>query len=159
MTITSEDWTIARTVVRRALRSTLHCSIASTNPDGSAQVTPIGSVLLNGVGSGLYFDIFNKQLAANVDRDPRITIVAVDAGRIRWLRSLLRGRFASPPGVRLSGTVGPARPSTPEEVARFHRIAGPLLRTRGGRLMWSRLPRVRDVTLDQVSTLSIGRMT
>jgi uncharacterized protein len=159
MDITEEQWRAAARVVRRSIRTSMHCSIASRNPDGSPHVTPIGSVLLNGVGSAMYFDMFNRRLAANIDEDPRVTILAVDSSRGLWLKSLIKGEFVSPPGIRLVGTVGAPRNSTPAEVARFHRVIGPLLRTPGGKSLWATLPRVRDVEVQEIGALSIGSMT
>ncbi|WGX97189.1 pyridoxamine 5'-phosphate oxidase family protein [Nocardioides sp. L-11A] len=153
------DWLLARRVVRRAVATSLHCSVASTNADGSAHVTPIGSVQLTAPGTGFYFDVFNRRLAENVARDPRVTIAAVDSGAVMWGRSLLRGRFVRPPGVLLVGTVGPARASTPAEVTRFHRVLGPLLRTPGGRALWGTLPRVRDLSVESVHPVRLGTMT
>lgn len=159
MEISDEQWALVRRIVPRTIRSSLHCSIASLNPDGSPHVTPIGSFLPTAKGQGVYFDAFNAQLATNVGRDPRVTILAVDSGVLRWARSLLAGRFVSPPGIRLVGTVGPQRRSTPQEIQRFHRIVGPLLRTRGGALMWKSLPLVRDVTIERVVPIRMGAMT
>jgi hypothetical protein len=141
------------------IKSSIHCAVASRNPDGSSHLTPIGSVVLTDVGRGLYFDMFNEQLARNLAEDPRLTILAVDSGRLMWLRSLLRGGFVRPPGVRLLGEAGPARPSTPGEVKRFQRVVGPLLRTRGGQMLWGRLPYVRDLRIDTIVPLRIGAMT
>ena len=159
MTIAENHWFTAKDVVRRAVRTSLHCSIASTNADGSSHVTPIGSVLLGDIGEAIYFDVFNKRLAGNIERHPRVTILAVDSGRLMWLRSLARNQFVAEPGVRLIGVVGPARESTPTEIHRFQSVVGPLLRTRGGQTLWGRLPRVRDVTVEDVELLSVGPMT
>ncbi|MBS4104416.1 pyridoxamine 5'-phosphate oxidase family protein [Tsukamurella paurometabola] len=150
----------ARTTVRRAIRTSLHCAIASCNPDGSPHVTPIGSILLDrDARSGIYFDVFNARLARNLARDPRITVLAVDSGSLRWLRALLRGRFEQSPGVQLVGTAGPARPARPEEIARFRRLVGPLGRTPGGRAFWSDLSRVRDLRFDDARPIHLGSMT
>ena len=159
MEITDEQWAMVRRIVPRTIRTSLHCSIASLNPDGSPHVTPIGSFLPTEKGRGVYFDAFNLQLAANVDRDPRVTILALDSGVSRWARSFLKGRFISPPGMRLVGTVGPQRGSTSQEVERFHRLVGRLLRTRGGQQMWRSLPLARDVTVDRVVPIWMGTMT
>ncbi|MFC0674542.1 pyridoxamine 5'-phosphate oxidase family protein [Brachybacterium hainanense] len=159
MEITDEEWTMVRRMVRRTIRSSLHCSIASLNPDGSPHVTPIGSFLPTEKGRGVYFDAFNAQLAANVDRDARVTIQAVDSGPLMWARSFLKGRFVSPPGLRLVGTVGAQRRSSEQEVERFHRLVGPLLRTRGGALLWRSLPLARDVAVDRVVPIWMGAMT
>ncbi|MBM7368522.1 pyridoxamine 5'-phosphate oxidase [Gordonia hydrophobica] len=157
--ITDRQWSEARRITRRAIRSSLHCSIASRNPGGSAHVTPIGSVLLGSHGTGIYFDVFNTRLAHNVDLRPEVEILAVDSSRTLWLPGLLRGAFARQPAVRLIGTVGEQRASTAEEIARFHRIVGPLLRTRGGALLWRSLPRVRDIEIHRVERITLGAMT
>jgi hypothetical protein len=159
MPLTQAEWAMVRRTVRLSIRSGLHCAVASRNPDGSAHLTPIGSVILTDIGRGFYFDIFNRELARNLDNNPQVTILAVDSGRLMWLRSLLRGAFVRPPGVRLTAEVGRPRPSTPDEIKQFHRVVGPMLRTRGGRLLWSRLPRVRDLRITSVTPLSIGPMT
>lgn len=159
MEITDEEWAMVRATVRRTIRSSLHCSIASLNEDGSPHVTPVGSFLPTQKGQGVYFDAFNAQLAVNVDHDPRVTILAVDSGPLMWARSFLRGRFVSPPGIRLIATVGPQRRSTAEEIGRFHRLVGPLLRTKGGDRMWRFLPLARDVTVESINSIRMGSMT
>jgi hypothetical protein len=160
MAIAPEDWEKARQTVRMTVKSSLQCAIASRNPDGSPHLTPIGSVFLTPeVGKGFYIDMFNRQLAANVAEDPKVTIMAVDSGRLMWLRSLLGGSFVRPPGVRLVAEVGAPRPSTPEEVRQFQRFVGPMLRTRGGQLLWGRLGTVRDLRIDSIVPLRIGPMT
>jgi len=159
MEISETDWATARSVFTRAVQTSLHCSIATVNPDGTPHVTPIGSVLLGDRGTAMYFDVFNRRLARNIAHDPRVTVLAVDSGRLMWARSLLRGSFVSPPGMRLTGVAGPPRDSTPAEVHRLHRRIGPALRTAGGRLMWRSLPRVREITVERVEMLRIGPMT
>ncbi|GAA4394498.1 pyridoxamine 5'-phosphate oxidase family protein [Tsukamurella soli] len=160
MAIPAVDWEFARRTVQRGVATSLHCAIASRNADGTPHVTPIGSMLLHrDSASGIYFDVFNARLARNVDADPRVTVLAVDSGRAVWARALLRGRFGDSPGVQLTGSVGPARPGTPEEIARFHRVVGPLLHLPGGRAMWGDLPRVRDVRFDTLDRVHLGRMT
>lgn len=157
--ISDAEWSETRRIVRRSIRTSLHCSIASTNRDGTPHVTPIGSVLLGEKGSGLYFDVFNARLAANLDHDPHAAVLAVDSGYRMWLRSLVRGRFVSPPGIRLIGTVGPRRVSTQREIDRFQRIVRLFLHTPGGRIMWGSLPAVRDIRVDRVQRLELGPMT
>lgn len=159
MEITDEEWAMVRRIVPRTIRSSLACSIASLNEDGSPHVTPIGSFLPTQKGTGFYFDAFNAQLSANVDRDPRVTILAVDSGVGLWAKSFLKGRFVSTPGVRLVATVGKRRRSTDEEIRRFHRIVGVTLRTRGGQQMWRSLPLARDVMIERVVPIRMGTMT
>jgi hypothetical protein len=158
--MSEQTWTTTRRIVRNSARTSLHCTITSTNADGSAHATPIGSVILTEPGRGYYFDIFNRQLSRNLDRDPRATILAVDSSKYLWSRSLLRGRFLRPPGVRLTTTISPCRRATPEEVARWHHFVGPLLHTRGGRLLWGfTCANVRDITVNDVVAINLGPMT
>jgi uncharacterized protein len=159
VSVTQQEWEWARQVVHRAVGTSIHCAVASRDADGSPHVTPIGSVTLTEPGRGFYFDIFNTQLARNISEDPRVAILAVDSGKLMWLRSLLGGRFVRAPGVRLVATVGARRPSTPAEVASFHRLVGPLRHTRGGRMLWGALPVVRDIEVERIIPLRTGTMT
>ena len=59
MPLTHAEWALVRRTVRLSIRSGLHCAIASRDPDGSAHLTPIGSVILTDLGQGFHFDIFN----------------------------------------------------------------------------------------------------
>ena len=56
------DWNLVRRGVTDAFRSSLHCSVATSNEDGSPHLTPIGSVLLTEAGRGIYFEIFATQV-------------------------------------------------------------------------------------------------
>jgi hypothetical protein len=160
MTSPADDWSVIRRTVRRSVQSSLHCAVTSVNPDGSAHVTPIGSLVLTGIGQGYYFDVFNRELSRNLDRDPRVTILAVNSGKRLWLESLLRGRFVSLPGVRLVATVGSPRPATEEEIQRWRRSISPALRTPGGRAMWGfTSARARDILVAAIAPVTLGSMT
>ena len=154
-------WATAKAVVHRARASSLHCAVASINADGSPHVTPIGSVMLGAPGEAIYFDVFNVTLGRNLDHDPRCAILAVDSRKATWVRALLAARFDVPPGVRLIGTVGPARPVTEAEIERFRRAARAALRTKGGRQLWGHPERfqARDVTVTGVIPVRIPAMT
>ena len=156
-----EVWRMVRRTVARGRSTSFHCAIASTNPDGRAYVSPIGSVRLGRPGSGTYLDVFNAQLRRNLESDPRVTVMAVDSGLVTWLRALISGRFTTPPGVRLLGEVGPARPATDDEMRTFQRSVRPALLTRGGKAMWGRLDDVlaRDITFTGVVPVRIGSTT
>lgn len=154
-------WQTVRRTVARGQSASFHCAIASTNPDGRAYVSPIGSVRLGEPGFGTYLEVFNAQLRANLDRDPRVTVMAVDSGLLTWARALIGGRFATPPGVRLLGEAGPARPATDAEKRAFDRSVRPALLTRGGNAMWGRLDEVmaRDLSFSDVVPVRIGSIT
>jgi hypothetical protein len=153
------DWPEVRNIVRRAVRSSLHCSVASINDDGSPHVTPIGSVMLTEPGRALFFEVFTTQLVRNLERDPRLCVLAVDTGKRFWLESLARGRFERPPGVRLTGTAGPRRAATSDEQARFERAVRPLRVLKGYRLLWSNVRNVRDIEFHSIVPVRLGAMT
>jgi uncharacterized protein len=154
-------WRTARAVVHRTRTSSLHCAIASVDADGCPHVTPIGSVMLGEPGQAVYLDVFNVALGRNLDRDPHCAILAVDSRKLTWARALLTGRFDVAPGVRLVGTVSPAREASSAEVERFGRSVRSAMRTRGGRQMWGNTSRLqaRDVTVTGVVPVRIPGMT
>lgn len=154
-------WHLVRRTVARGQSASFHCAIASVNLDGGPYVSPIGSVRLGQPGRGTYLDVFNAQLRKNLERDPRVTVMAVDSGLVTWARALISGQFVTPPGVRLLGEVGPARPATDDEKRTFQRSVRPALLTRGGKAMWSRLDDLlaRDLSFTGVVPVRIGSTT
>ncbi len=138
-------WPEIRRVLQRAQVSTIHCSLASISPDGMPHVTPIGTVFLRDDCTGYFFDPYATGLASNLDRNPSICLMAVDAGRMFWLRSLLLGRFPRPPGVRLYGRAGVRREATADEIAAVAARVRPTRWLKGNRMLWSNFSHVRDI--------------
>lgn len=153
------DWAMARKIFQRALRTSLHYAMATVGEDGRPHLTPIGSVLLNDHGRGIFFDIFSSQLSQNLDRDPRVCVMAVDSGKGFWLASLARGRFTAPPALRLTATAGRRRPATPTEQQRWLRRVRPVRRLKGHQLLWRNLTHVRDLTFHTALPVHLGAMT
>ena len=56
--------------------------------------------------TGFYFDEFPVNRSKNIERNPRICILAVNSDLRLWQKSLFAGRFETPPAVRLMGSVG-----------------------------------------------------
>ncbi|OLO99184.1 pyridoxamine 5'-phosphate oxidase [Mycolicibacterium porcinum] len=139
------QWTTITEIVGRAKKSSLHCAIASTDADGAPHVTPVGTLFLRDDCTGFYFDQYTSALARNVDRDPRVCVMAVDTGRLFWLRSLMTGRFTAPPAVRIYGTVGALRPATSPELEQVRRSVRAMQRLKGGKMLWSDFSQVRDI--------------
>jgi hypothetical protein len=95
----------------------------------------------------------------NLRHDPRITVLAVDSSKSRWLGALMRGRFSVLPGIRLTGIAGPRREATDEERNRFLRRVRWLRRFKGHDLLWKELRFVREVTFDSARPVRTGVMT
>lgn len=158
----SDHWRGIRRVFAAAFSSSFHFAIATVGADGEPFVTPIGSVVLTEPGRGFYFEVFTTRLPKNLQREPRISILGVNSGRLFWLRALLFGRFPAPPAVRLRGrVVGEPRKATAREVALFQRRVRPFRRLRGYALLWGRLQRgqVRDLEIDSAEPVLLGPMT
>ena len=158
MEIKSDLETIRRHFFK-AHSSNLHVSMATVNPDGTPWVTPIGSFLLQRNGVGIYFEMFPKALTRNLEKNPNVVVMAVNSGFWFWLKSILRGGFSISPALRLIGRVGELRDPTEEEVKvlskRFDLFKG----TKGHKLMWSRVSKVREIHFTDVAPVRIGRMT
>jgi hypothetical protein len=141
----ADHWKEIQRVVQHGQASSLYCSIASASPDGIPNITPIGTVFLRDNGTGFYFDQYTSLLSQNLETNPNVCLMAVNASAKFWFLSLFGGRFRSPPGVRLYGTAGALRPATEEELQRVRRRVGLARRLKGGRMLWSNFSHVRDV--------------
>jgi hypothetical protein len=143
-----DSWTTIRQIVVRAKESSLHCAIASVDPDGAPHITPVGTVFLRDDRTGFYFDQYTSALARNIDADPRVCLMAVDTGRVFWFRSLLTGRFIAPPAVRLFGSAGPLRAATQLELEQVRRSVRKTQWSKGGKMLWSDFSYVRDIAFN-----------
>lgn len=138
-------WPEIQRVLQRGQASTIYCSLASINADGTPNITPVGTVFLRSDCTGYYFDHYATALATNLDANPNVCVMAVNAGRLFWFRSFLLGRFTSPPGVRLYGRAHPRREATPAEVAAIEARVRPTRWLKGSKLLWSNFTHVRDI--------------
>ena len=145
------DWIKIRNFVHKR---TLFCS-AAVMEEGGIRMFPIGTLRVGRDGTATYFELFARPVAEGTP----ITFMAVDAGLWFWLTSLLKGRFDRPPAVRLMGRVGPKRACSDEEAEGWHRRGGILLKTRGGKALWSRPGPIREVVFERAEPVKIGKVT
>jgi hypothetical protein len=95
--------------------------------------------------TGFYFDQYTDSLAKNLETNPNICLMTVNTRSSFWLKSFMIGRFISPPGVRLYGTVGMLRPATIDELAKIKQRIKPTRWMKGSKLLWSDFTHVRDI--------------
>lgn len=94
-------------------------TFATINEDNTPTITPVGSLVLSSTHPhGYYFDVFNRALAANLDRGPEVAVLAVDNRKFFWLKSIMVKRFNTLPAIRLTGRVSPRRVALAEDVRR-----------------------------------------
>jgi hypothetical protein len=158
MKITEENWPLLKQHYEKTMESGF-CSIATVDEQGMPNVTPIGSLILKEKGCGSFFDIFTEALSKNIGSNPNICIVYVNTGKFYWIKSMYKGRFASPVGVKLLGKAGSKRAATPEEVEAFRNRIKLLKPFKGYRVLWGDLPFVRDVVLTDYFLINTGEMT
>jgi hypothetical protein len=140
-----QHWPEIQRVLNRGQASTMYCSLATVNADGTPNITPVGTVFLRDDCTGYYFDHYAAKLSANLDANPNICVMAVNAGRLFWLRALCIGRFTSPPGVRLYGKAQSRREATLDEIAMIEKRVRPTKWLKGSRMLWSNFTHVRDI--------------
>jgi len=135
------------------------CSIATVSVEGLPHVTPIGSVVLEDLNHGWFFQKFTKNIPLNAESCEMATIMAVNAGRWYWLKSLFKGRFHSPPAMRLVVKLGAVRPATEREAQKFQRRVGLFKHTKGHALLWRDMANIREFEIIEYKPIYIGQMT
>lgn len=144
--ITPDNWPIIRRNFRESFRTNLHVSVATVDAEGQPQVTPIGSFFLNrDEFSGFFFEIFTSSIPQNASANPKVCIMAVNSGRWYWLKSLLFGRFDTPPMTKIYGTLGARRAATPAEIERGNRRLGRMKTLPGGKKLFGNMGFVREL--------------
>jgi hypothetical protein len=154
-----DKWNLIRPIFDNAFKSCMHFSMATVNEDGSPHITPIGSLILREDSSGYFFDEYCTRTRENIARNPRVCFLAVNADRTFWVKSLIKGKFATSPAVRLMGTVGELREATSEEIAAWQSRVAFARPTRGYQIMWGRMHSVRNIQFDSFEPMSTGKMT
>jgi uncharacterized protein len=157
--IIDNKWELIRSVFAQAFNSCMHYAMATVNEDGSPHVTPIGALILREDRTGYFFDEYCTRTRDNLNSNPRACFLAVNADKAFWGKSLADGKFASPPAIRISGTVRAPREATGEEIAAWQNHVAFARGTRGYEIMWSRMHIVRDVLFDSLEPVEVAAMT
>lgn len=154
------NWESIQTLFTEAFKSCSHFSVATVNEDGTPHVTPIGGLILRDDQTGFYFDEFPQKMTANIARNPRVCIMAVNADKTFWGMSLVEGKFTSAPSARLLGTASrKARQATSEETAAWHSRVAIAKGTKGYDILWAKMAKVRDIEFDAFEPANLGAMT
>ena len=154
-----QAWPKLRDLFKKSFGSSLHFSVASIDQDGNPHVTPIGSFILGEPGKAIYFEEFTRKLPVNCEAQNRICVLAVNSNRLFWVKSLVSGKFADPPAVRLYGTLGNKRIATETEIKLWRKRVRVFSFTKGHRVMWQNMKTVREVEFNRCEQVNIGRMT
>ena len=138
-------WQTIRSIFKEAFKTSQHYALATINEDGTPHVTPIGSLILRKDKTGFFFEEFPAKMPENFSHNKRVCVLAINAGKLYWFKSLLSGRCAKPPGVRLMGTVGEKRKATETEIAAWHKRVRFAKGFKGYNFLWKNMAWVRDI--------------
>ncbi len=154
------NWEAIRHLLEKAFESCGHYAVASVSEDGTPNAAPIGSLCLQDDYTGFYFEVFSSQTAKNLEHNPRICVVISNGGLFSfWIKSLFLGKFLTPTGVKLYGTViGKKRLATEEEIQIFRKRIHKFRLFKGYKLLWRDFKYVRDVKFERCEPLNLGVM-
>lgn len=155
----TENWKEVKDLFRETFKSSFHYAIATVNGEGEPHVTPIGSLILGKPGHGLYFEEFPRKLPANYKINKQVCVLAVNSSRWYWIKSLFKGRFSSPPAVRLHGLVGEIREASEKEIKLWQNRVKSVRFSKGHAMMWANMTMVRDIKFTRIEPVHMGKMT
>lgn len=153
------NWKEVKKLFKKSFRSSFHFAIATVKDSGEPHVTPIGSLILGEPGHGFYFEKFTQHLPRHIESNRHVCVLAVNSSRWFWLKSLVCGRFTSPPAVRLHGIAGKLRKATDIEVALWQKRVRAVSFTKGHAMIWRDMSMVRDIEFNRIEPVYIGKMT
>lgn len=154
-----KHWKTIQELFLESQKSSMHFAVATVNQDGTPNVSPIGALFLRDDKTGFYFDEFPVNMSKNIERNPRVCILAVNNDVTFWQKSLFTGTFATPPAVRLMGSAAEKREGTEEEIAMWQDHVKMAKGTKGHELMWKDMRMVRDIYFDSFEPVLAGEMT
>ena len=153
------DWQVIRNHFNSSFRSNFHFAISSVDEKGMPTVTPIGSLFLNNIQTGFYFEKYPTKLPKHAEVNKNICVLAVNSNTLFWLKSLFKGRFRRYPAIKLYGELGMRREASDSEIKRLNRRMKATKGLRGNTYMWSEMKYVREVTFNSAEKINLGKMT
>ena len=154
-----KDWKKIKSIFKSSFISSLHFSIASVDENGNPHLSPIGSLILGEPGKAIYFELFTKNLARNIQNNNQLCIMAVNSSKWFWLKSLFLGRFIEMPALRLKGTAGIRREATSKETELWEKRVKSLAFTKGHGILWGTISQVREIEITSCEVIHAGAMT
>ncbi|WP_026842969.1 pyridoxamine 5'-phosphate oxidase family protein [Citrifermentans bremense] len=154
-----KHWPMIKAVLEKAHSTNRHCAIATVSEDGTPHVTPIGSLFLRDDCTGFYIESYCQKMADNLKCNNRVCIMGINSGIGYWLKSLFSGRFPTPPGIRLYGTVSELRLGTKDEIEYFQNRVRAFRKLKGHDLLWKNMRHVREIQFRSFEPVHAAKMT
>ncbi len=156
-----ENWKDVKSLFKESFKSSFHFAIATVSEGDEPLVTPIGALILGEPGHGFYFEKYSRHFSHNLESNKQVCVLAVNSGKWFWIKSLVSGKFTSPPAVRLHGVAGELREATDKEIALWQKRVQHVRFSKGHELLWSksRMRMVREIEFTKIEPVYIGEMT
>lgn len=156
MKITDEIYTKK---IKPLFAKSTFCSVATVTEEGLPHVSPIGSIVLLNKDKGQFFEKFTKNIPINTSQNSYATIMCVNDGKWFWLKSLIMGKFKTPPAIRLVVKMGALRVGTEKEGRIFKNKVKLFKKTKGYQMMWQEMSMIREFEIIEYKPVYIGKMT
>jgi hypothetical protein len=144
--------------IKNLVKNSLYCSI-STIQDNLPHCSPIGSVYLETTQQGYYLEMFSTAVKKAQSTNPYGCILIVNTSLVFWFKSLITGRFSTPPAVRLLVEFGDRRAANDLEQSRFRKKVNIFKRFKGHKVLWSNPSHIREFSVLKIISVSLGKMT
>ena len=154
-----DDWSKIRKHFSKSIRSSLHVSIASVNPDNTPTTTPIGSFFLNEDQTGFYFEKFSTKLRKNSESNKNICLLGVNSSLWFWVKSLFRGKFKDSPAIKLYGILGERMKASETQTRAMMRRTRFAKGLKAHKYLWGDMYFIREITFHKVEKMNLGKMT
>ncbi len=154
-----DHWHEIKKIFIKTGKKNNHFAFATVDKNGNPHITPIGSLILKDNCNGFFFDRFPVNMKENFKTSDRVSVLTVNTGFFFWLKSIRKGKFESPPGIRLYGKVGELRNATEAEKEMWQKKVHFTRRTKGYKILWKDMDYVRDISFDDFKLVTAGAMT
>ncbi len=151
-------WKSVKATFEEGMASSKHCAIATVDAQGNPHITPIGFLFLESPTKAFYFEEYTHSIPLNIMSNRNLCLMVVNSGFIYWFKSLFKGQFVSPPGLRLYGTAGELRKATSNERDQYLSKIKSSKRLKGNKLIWQGLENVREISLTSFKPITYPKM-
>ena len=151
-------WESVRATFEEGMSSSKHCAIASVDEKGNPHITPIGFLFLESPTKAFYFEEYTVSIPSNIQNNKNLCLMVVNSGFMYWFKSLFKGQFVSPPGIRLYGTAGELRKATAQEKEKYLNKIKSSKNLKGNKLIWQGLENVREISLTSFKPITYPKM-
>ncbi len=151
-------WEMIKSTFEASMASSKHCSVATVDADGNPHITPIGFLFLESPSKAFYFEEYTEAIPNNLRHNQKLCLMVVNSGFLFWFKSLLKGQFISPPGLRLYGEAGEIRRAKPHEKRRYLDKMKSSENLKGNKLIWQGLDAVREISLTSFKPIAYPQM-